>query len=486
MELQQENTQPSTALPPQKAIGQMASGYMVSQSLYAAAKLGLADLLKDGAKSCEDLASSVGVHPRLLYRLMRALASVGVFAEQEPGYFTLTPFAACLQSDVAGSMRASVITCGAELYQAWGDILYSLRTGGSAFEHLYGMPMELNQENTQPSTALPPQKAIGQMVSGYMVSQSLYAAAKLGLADLLKDGAKSCEDLASSAGVHPRLLYRLMRALASVGVFAEQEPGYFTLTPFAACLQSDVAGSMRASVITCGAELYQAWGDILYSLRTGGSAFEHLYGMPLFQFYAQNPESGKMFDEAMTKYSSAENFEIVASYDFSGIHKLVDVGGGQGSLIASLLKANPKMQGILFDRQSVIEGAKNLTEVEGVSQRCELVGGDFLESVPSGADAYMLKHVLHDWDDKSAITIVKNCHHAMVENGKLLVMEQVIPPGNEPCFGKFTDLTMMVMFTGARQRTEPEYRALFEASGFKLTKIVPIRENVSLLEGIRV
>jgi len=345
--------------------------------------------------------------------------------------------------------------------------------------------MELKQENTQPATAMPPQKAILQMATGYWVSQSLYVAAKLGIADLLKSGAKSCEELAYSAGVNAQLLYRLMRALASVGVFAEKEQGCFTLTPFAACLQSDVPGSMRALVIMCGEEHYQAWGDILYSLRTGGSAFEHLYGMPLFQYYAQNPEPGKIFDEAMTSNSSIENADITASYDFSGLHKLVDVGGGQGNLIASILKANPKMQGILFDLPYVIEGAKNFIEAEGVSQRCELVGGDFFESVPSGGDAYMLKRVIHNWDDKSAIAILKNCHRAMLENGKLLVVEQVIPPGNEPCFGKFMDLTMMVMFPGARECTEPEYRALFEASGFRLTKIVPTRAGVSLIEGIR-
>ena len=345
--------------------------------------------------------------------------------------------------------------------------------------------MEL-QENTRPSTDLPPQKAILQMATSYWVSQSLYVAAKLGIADLLKSGSQSCSQLADSADVNAQLLYRLMRALASVGVFAEKEQGCFSLTPFAACLQSDVPGSMRALVIMCGEEHYQAWGDILYSLQTGGSAFEHLYGMPLFQHLAQNPESGKIFDQAMTSNSLIENAAILASYDFSGFHKLVDVGGGQGHLISSVLKANPKMQGTLFDLPYVIEGAKNLTEAEGVSQRCELVGGDFLESVPSGGDAYVLKRIIHNWDDKSAIAILKNCHRAMGENGKLLVVEQVIPPDNEPCFGKFMDLTMMVMFPGAREHTEPEYRAMFEASGFKLTKIVPTRGDVSLIEGIRV
>lgn len=324
------------------------------------------------------------------------------------------------------------------------------------------------------------------MATGYWVSQSIYIAAKLGIPDLLKDGSMSCDRLAYSVGVNARLLYRLMRALASVGVFAEKEQGCFTLTPFATCLQSDVPGSMRAVVIMLGEEHYQAWGDILYSLQTGKSAFEHLYGMPLFQYYAQNPEPGKIFNQALTGVSSVEGANINASYDFSGFHKLVDVGGGQGDLIASILKANPNMQGMLFDLPYVIEDAKNFIETQGVLQRCELVGGDFFESVPSGGDAYILKRIIHNWDDLSAIAILKNCHRAMKENGKLLVVEQVIPPGNEPCFGKFTDLTMMVMFPGARECTEPEYRALFEASGFKLTKVFVTRRDVSLIEGIRV
>lgn len=307
----------------------------------------------------------------------------------------------------------------------------------------------------------------------------------LGLLIWLKDSAKSCEELASLASVNASALYRLMRALASVGVFAEQEPGRFTLTPLAANLQSDVPGSIRASMIMYGEEPYQALGNILYSLRTGGSAFENLYGMPFYQYYAQNPESGEIFDETMTIHSSAENLKIVARYDFSGIQKLVDVGGGQGSSIASILKANPNMQGVLFDLPYVIESAKDFIETEQVSQRCELVGGDFLASVPSGGDAYMLKRVIHNWDDKSALTILKNCHRAMVENGRLLVVEYVILPGNEPSVTKFVDLLMMVLFPSARQRTELEFRALFEASGFRLTKIVPIQETASLLEGIR-
>lgn len=344
----------------------------------------------------------------------------------------------------------------------------------------------LEQEKNQTKQNMPPQVAMLQMVTSSWVSRSIYAAAKLGIADLLKDGPKSCDELASVVAVKPRPLYRLLRALASVGVFAEQEQGYFTLTPLAACLVSDIPGSIRALAIMVGEEHDKVWENILYTLQTGDSAFEHMYGMPLFQYYAQNPEPAKIFDQAMTNQSSVEIAETMAAYDFSAIHKLVDIGGGHGSLITSILKANPTMQGILFDLPSVIARAKDVVEAEGILQRCSLVGGDFLESVPSGGDAYMLKHVLHNWDDERAIAILKNCHRAMADPGKLLVVEQVIPPGNEPFWGKFVDLMMMLMFPGACERTETEYRALFEASGFHLTKIFPTRLNIRVMEGVRV
>lgn len=345
--------------------------------------------------------------------------------------------------------------------------------------------MEPPQENTQLSTTLQPQKALLQMASGYWVSQALYVAAKLGIADLLKDSSKCCDELATTTGVNAGALYRLMRGLASMGVFSEQEHGYFSLTPLAACLQSDVPGSMRAIVIMVGGEYYQSWGNFLYSIQTGKSAFEHVYGMPLFQYYAQNPELGKMYDQAQKSGSAAARAEILRSYDFSGISKMVDVGGGNGSLISSILKANPAMQSVLFEQPSVIAEAKDLIEAEGVSERCELVAGDFFASVPSSGDAYMLRYILHNWDNERAIAILKNCHRAMLENGKLLVIEQVIPSGNEPFIGKLLDLHMLVLFPGGCERTESEYQALFEASGFKLTKVFPTRANVSVLEAIK-
>lgn len=340
-------------------------------------------------------------------------------------------------------------------------------------------------KTTQDLTSLPPQTVLMQMATSNWISQAVYVAAKLGIADLLKEGAKHCDELASLTKTHARSLYRLLRALASLGVFAETESGYFTLTPLADYLRSDRPDSLRAMAIMNGEEHYKAWGELMQSVQTGESAFEHLYGMQIFQYYAQNPEPAQIFDRAMTSYSSIESAAVVENYDFSSIQTLVDVAGGHGNLLASILKANPSMKGMLFDRLSVIEGAKPLLEAAGVLDRCQLGSGDFFESVPTGGDAYILKHIVHDWGDEQAIAILKRCHEAMPENGKLLLVEQVIPPGNEPFVGKLLDLNMLVMCSGGCERTEAEYRTLLKKAGFKLTKIVPTHADVSVIEGTR-
>jgi len=346
----------------------------------------------------------------------------------------------------------------------------------------------LQQEKPQASQQpeMPPEMAMLQMTSGYWISQSIYAAAKLGIPDLLKSGPKNCEELATSTGTKARSLYRVMRALAQVGVFAEKQEGSFSLTPLSTCLQSDVPGSVRALAILFGEEQYKAWGDILHAVKTGESSFEHVFGMPVFQYYAQNPEAEKTFNAAMTSGSDAEKAAVTQTYDFSTIHKLVDIGGGQGSFISSILKANPNLKGVLFDLPSVVKGANEVIAAEGVAERCEVVGGSFYESVPSGADAYILKHVLHDWDDETSLTILKNCHKAIQENGKILVVEQVVPPGNEPALAKFMDVNMMMLHPGGCERTEAEYQALFEAAGFKLTKVTPTNAMVSVIEAVKV
>jgi hypothetical protein len=324
------------------------------------------------------------------------------------------------------------------------------------------------------------------MITGFWISQAIYVAAKLGIADLLKEGPKSNDELAISAGASPRELYRLLRFLASVGVFSEIEDGYFEMTPLAAGLQTGVPGSLRSLAIMYGEETYQAWGDLLHSVKTGETAFSHTYKSGVFQYLAQHPESASVFNHAMTEFTVQESTAVMTAYDFSDLDRVVDVAGGQGLFIADLLKSNPKLKGVLFELPQVIKGAKGHIETAELTDRCEVIGGDFFESVPNGGNAYILKNILVNWDDERSVALLKNCHHAMVENGKLLVIEvSVISPKNVLSFGKLFDLHMLVM-TGGRGRSEVEFRALFAAAGFKLTNIIPTESPVSIIEGVRI
>lgn len=349
------------------------------------------------------------------------------------------------------------------------------------------MPPETPSPSEQiPSfPALSAQTILLQMVMSNWVAQSIYAAAKLGIADQLKEGARSCDELAKATGANSPALYRLLRALASVGIFAETDPGCFILTPLAAYLQSDIPGSIRdVSIMIGDAEHYSSWGNIMHSLMTGESAFDNLYGMNVFQHYERNPEPAASFDRAMTSFSSVEKEAVVSAYDFSSINCLVDVAGGEGSLLVSILLKYPQMQGILFDRPHAIDRAKLSSECHTLGARCQLISGNFFESVPTGADAYILKHILHDWDDDRSIAILKNCHQAMTKNSKLLVVEVVIPLGNQPSVGKILDVNMLVMCPGGKERTEAEYRQLFKLAGFQMTRIIPTNSLASIIEGI--
>ncbi len=341
-------------------------------------------------------------------------------------------------------------------------------------------------ERNQPSNAdFPPTVAMLQMISGFWISRAIYVAAKLGIADHLGDGHKTANELAAATGTHAPSLYRVLRALASVGVFTEDEKRGFTLTPLSETLRTDAPGSLRAfATVELGEEHYPAWGELMHSVKTGEIAFDRAFGMPVWKFFEQNPENAKTFNDAMTGMTLAVNDAVLSSYDFSSISKIVDVGGGHGSLIASILEANPQMRGVLFDASPGIEGASHRIEDEGIAERCEAIAGDFFESVPSGGDAYILKWIIHDWDDERSVTILKNCHQAMAENGRLLLVEAVVPHGSEPHFSKFIDLNMLVM-TGGRERTGDEYRTLLEASGFKLTRIIPTDSPMSVIEGER-
>ncbi len=333
---------------------------------------------------------------------------------------------------------------------------------------------------TEPS----PNEQLDGMISGYWISQAIYAAAKFGIADHLKDGPKSVDELAEATATNADALYRLLRALASKGIFAEGEPRQFSLTPLAELLQSDVPGSKRALALMSGDEQFRAWAEIDYSIQTGKIAFEKVYGKPIFDYLGDNPHKARIFDAAMVGIHGRESNAILDAYDFSQIGVVTDIGGGNGSQITGILQRHTAMKGILFDLPHVIERAKNQIESAGLSDRCELVAGNFFDAVPEGADAYMMRHIIHDWDDEKSLTILRNCHRAMSSNGKLLIVESVIPSGNEPFGGKFLDLVMLLI-PGGKERTDDEYRMLLGKAGFELTRVVPTGTEVSIVEGTK-
>jgi predicted O-methyltransferase YrrM len=327
-------------------------------------------------------------------------------------------------------------------------------------------------------------RALQTMITGYRTTQMISVVAKLGIADLLKDGPKGVDELAQVTNTYAPSLYRLLRAVASVGIFAEDDQRRFALTALAEPLRSDVPGSLRAIAIFAG-ELWrwQAWGHLLQSVQTGKTASHHAYGMEWFDYLAHHPEAGAVFDAAMA--TSERHHAVVAAYDFSKIATLVDVGGGKGILLAAILQANPQLHAVLCDTPQVTARAHEFLRETGVANRCEIVEGDFFTELPSGGDAYLLSLILHDWEDEQAIKLLESCHRTMNPQGKLLVIEQVVPCGNEPSLSKLLDITMMVE-TGGHERTEAEFRSLFTSAGFELTKILRTRAPECVLEGIRV
>jgi hypothetical protein len=340
-------------------------------------------------------------------------------------------------------------------------------------------------EQPQQAKDLASPETLIQMITGFWISQAIYAAAKLGIADLVKEGPQPCEKLAQATGMPPQTLYRLLRALASVGVFREGEEGCFGLTPLAEYLQTGVPSSLRAFAIMQSELQYRAYGEVLHSVKTGETAFNLVCGQELFPYLTQHPTAAAVFDEAMTGYTTQVAATVAAAYDFSQFGALVDVGGGYGTLLRAILQTNPALHGVLFDLPHVAEDAKKRIAAAGLTERCSIIGGDFFATVPTGGDAYLLKSIIHDWDEERAVTLLRNCHRAMAARSKLLVIEAVLPPGNTSFFHKWADLTMLVI-TGGRERTEAEYRALFAAADFQLTQIIPTASEMSVIEGVRV
>lgn len=342
--------------------------------------------------------------------------------------------------------------------------------------------VSLTPREVDASPDVPPQVTMFKMISGFWLSRAIYVAVKLAIPDLVKEQPKSAEELALATNTHAPSLYRVLRALASVGIFAEDEERRFQLTPLAAILQTDISGSLRfMAMAELGEDHYPAWEHVLHSVKTGEIAFNYRFGMPQWEFLAKNPENARIFDNYMVHATESINGAILSSYDFSPFSKLVDVGGGNGGLIMGILKANKGMQGVLFDLPHVIESARLRIEEAGLADRCELIAGDFFQFVPEGGDAYILKWVLHDWNDEQSVVILKNCRRTMGDKGKLLLIESVIASGNEASFGKFMDLNMLVM-TGGRERTESQYREVMAAGGFELSKIVPTLSPFCVIE----
>lgn len=330
----------------------------------------------------------------------------------------------------------------------------------------------------------PPAAQLAQMIFGFMTSQAIATAAKLGVADALKDGPRNIDELAQAVAAQPRALYRLLRALASVGVFAEEPDGRFRLTPLAEPLRSDLPGSLRAFSIYFGAEFHmRIWENLDHSVTHGEPAFNHIHKKGVFEYFEENTEHAKIFNDAMTSFSASVSEPIVNAYDFAGIGRIADVGGGHGLLLSEILKRNPAMTGVLYDAPSVIRGAGPLLAERGVDDRCELLAGDFFQTVPAAA-AYIMKHIIHDWEDEKAVQILRNCRRAMTGEGKLLVVEMVVPEGNAPSPSKFLDLEML-LFLHSYERTEKEYAALFASAGFRLTRVVPTASPYSIIEGVR-
>jgi hypothetical protein len=295
--------------------------------------------------------------------------------------------------------------------------------------------------------------------------------------------------LACATETHPRALYRLLRALASIGILAEDDNGRFALMPLAQSLRTKAPGSLRDFAVFLGSEgHWRPWGNLLYSVRTGGSAFEQIFGMQLFDYFAGQPEAARVFDAAMTNRGNIENQAIATAFDFPSYElragTVVDVGGGRGSLIATLLQRNTNSRGILFDLPHVMPRSIAFISEAGLKDRCEVQSGDFFDRVPTEGDIYLLKKIIHDWDDESARAILANCLAAMAGRGRLLLLEAIILPGNAPALSKLMDLTMLVQTPGGRERTETEYRTLLAAAGFRLTRIIPTESPLSIIEAI--
>jgi hypothetical protein len=316
------------------------------------------------------------------------------------------------------------------------------------------------------------------MISGYRVSAVLHVAARLHLADAIGDAIKDSRELAKEANAHAPTLMRILRALAVLGLTEELETDRFRLTSLGALLRSDAPESLASFALSGGGEeSLRVWGHLLHTARTGETTFDHVRGMTSFEYFAQNPEIGAGFNTYMAEGTRLVAPAIIASCDFSRFRRIVDVGGGNGTLLAAILKASPAARGVLFDMPTTASGEHEPLETVGVDERCEIVAGDFFEAVPEAGDCYLLKHIIHDWTDELCVTILDNVHRAMAPNAHVLLIEGVLPPtvdaSNRTRMLVMADIKMLVN-TGGRERTEAEFAALLSDSRLRLSGVTPI------------
>jgi SAM-dependent methyltransferase len=332
--------------------------------------------------------------------------------------------------------------------------------------------------------SLPPHVQLIQMGAANAVANVVYVAARLGLADQLADGPRSAAELAGPSALHAPSLHRLLRTMAGLGLLTEGGAQRFSLTKLGEALKTGAPGSARATLIMQGSRWVQSsFANFIHSVQSGRSGFQEAQGMPFFEYLAQHPEDASVFSEAMVGLHGAEPPAVAAAYDFSPFRTVVDVGGATGNMLAAILARHPEPRGLLFDRSHVVVDATRLLKAHGIVDRVTIEAGDFFQTVPSGGDAYILSHILHDWNDEQCRIILGHCRKAMKPDGRLLIVEMVLPPGDAPHPGKILDMVMLVLI-GGQERTETEYACLLDTAGFRLSRVVATQSPVSVVEAV--
>jgi O-methyltransferase domain/Dimerisation domain len=341
------------------------------------------------------------------------------------------------------------------------------------------------QNKTADSATEAPGAVIRAMIEGLRIAQILYVAAQLGLADYLKDGPRGCDELAHATDSHGPTLRRILRALASIGILAQDDQQRFSLTPIGELLRSDTADSLRDLVLNALAEeRYRAWGGVMHTVKTGETAFDHVFGVGVWQYRAAHAEFGALFDKSIATFTAHVQAALEA-YPFGNFKTIVDVAGGNGSLMTAILQAHPSVRGAIVDLPRVAEQTRRRIAAAGLTDRCDVIGGDAFQDLPAGADGYILSTVIHDWDDQHSIALLRSCRRAMTPNSWLVLIERLLPKRSDSSLLArpvvMSDLNMMVM-TGGHERTVTEYEALLQAAGFALTKVTPTDSIMSVIE----